>query len=78
MEKDGAVASSKMMGFYEKAIALDPIFPEPYRAIGLLHYKDENWGLAEKAFMSYLALSPHNQDRAYIQEYLEKCRTEGV
>lgn len=76
--KGDAVARSKMMGFYEKAIALDPIFPEPYRAIGLLHYKDEKWGLAEKAFMSYLALSTHNQDRAYILEYLEKCRTEGV
>ncbi len=76
--KGGAVANNKMIGFYEKAIALDPIYPEPYRAIGLLHYKDEKWGLAKKAFESYLAVSPHNQDRAYILEYLEKCQTEGV
>lgn len=76
--KGGAVASNKMIGFYEKAIALDPVYPEPYRAIGLLHYKDEKWGLAKKAFESYLAVSPHNQDRAYILEYLEKCQTEGV
>ena len=76
--KGGAVTSNKMMGFYEKAIALDPVYPAPYRAIGLLHYKDENWDLAKKAFKSYLALSPHNQDRAYILEYIEKCRTEGV
>jgi uncharacterized protein HemY len=76
--KGGAVPDNKMIGFYEKAIALDPVYPEPYRAIGLLHYKDEKWGLAKKAFESYLAVSPHNQDRAYILEYLEKCQTEGV
>jgi tetratricopeptide (TPR) repeat protein len=77
-QKGGAVASNKMRGFYEKAIALDPVYPEPYRAIGLLHYKDEKWGLAKKAFKSYLGLSPYNHDRAYILEYLEKCQTEGV
>jgi tetratricopeptide (TPR) repeat protein len=77
-QKGGAMASNKMMGFYEKAIALDPVYPEPYRAIGLLHYKDEKWGLAKKAFESYLSLSPHIHDKEYIMAYIQKCQSEGV
>jgi predicted Zn-dependent protease len=68
----------KMISFYEKAISVDPIYPEPYRAICLLHYKDEKWGLAKKAFESYLSLSPHIHDKEYILAYIQKCQIEGV
>jgi predicted Zn-dependent protease len=63
-----------MKGFYEKAISLDPIYPDPYRAIGLIYYKEEDWDLARKAFESYLSLSPPIQDRAYIVGYLKQCQ----
>lgn len=69
---------NKMKRYYEKAIYMDPVYAEPYRAIGLIHYKEEAWGLARKAFESYLALSPHVQDRAYILEYLKECNAKGV
>ena len=69
---------NKMIGFYEKAISVDPIYPEPYRAIGLLHYKNEKWDLAKKAFESYLSLSPHIHDKEYILAYIQKCQIEGV
>jgi tetratricopeptide (TPR) repeat protein len=67
---------TRIRGYYEKAISVDPVYPEPYRAIGLLHYKDEKWDLAKKAFESYLTLSPDIHDKAYILEYLKKCRSE--
>ena len=67
-----------MISFYEKAISVDPIYPEPYRAIGLLHYKNEKWDLAKKAFESYLSLSPHIHDKEYILAYIQKCQIEGV
>ena len=63
-----------MKGFYEKAISLDPIYPDPYKAIGLIYYKEEDWDLAKKAFESYLSLSPPIQDRAYIIGYIKQCR----
>ena len=69
---------NKMISFYEKAISVDPIYPEPYRAIGLLHYKNEKWDLAKKAFESYLSLSPHIHDKEYILAYIQKCQIEGV
>ena len=63
-----------MKGFYEKAISIDPIYPDPYRAIGLIYYKEEDWDRARKAFESYLSLSPPIQDRAYILGYLKQCQ----
>ena len=76
--KGGTAERNKMISFYEKAISVDPIYPEPYRAIGLLHYKNEEWDLAKKAFESYLSLSPQIHDKEYIQSYIQRCRTEGV
>jgi predicted Zn-dependent protease len=74
----GTEERKRMIAFYEKAISVDPIYPEPYRAIGLLHYKDEKWDLAKKAFESYLSLSPHIYDKEYIESYIQKCQIEGV
>jgi predicted Zn-dependent protease len=77
--KGGTADRTRIRGYYEKAISVDPVYPEPYRAIGLIHYKDEKWNLAKKAFESYLTLSPNIHDKAYILEYLKKCRSkEGL
>jgi predicted Zn-dependent protease len=73
-QQSQTVAVKNMKGFYEKAISIDPIYPEPYRAIGLIYYKEEDWDLARKAFESYLSLSPPVQDRAYIIGYLKQCQ----
>ena len=34
--------------FYEKAIALDPSYPDPHKAIGLIYFKGGDWGLAKR------------------------------
>lgn len=65
-------------GFYEKAIALDPSYPDPYKAIGLIYFKEGAWMLAKRSFESSLALSPHMQDRAYIRGYLQECNKRGI
>ena len=64
--------------FYEKAIALDPSYPDPHKAIGLIYYKEGDWVLAKRSFESTLALSPHMHDRAYIQGYLQECSKRGT
>jgi predicted Zn-dependent protease len=64
--------------FYEKAIALDPSYPDPHKAIGLIYFKEGEWVLAKRSFESSLALSPHMHDRAYVQGYLQECNKRGI
>ena len=59
--------------YYEKAISLDPSYPEPYKAVGLIYYKEGEKRLARRSFESCLSLSPHEPDSAYIRGYLEQC-----
>ena len=59
--------------YYKKAILLDPSYPEPYKAVGLIYYKEGEERLARRSFESCLALSPHEPDRVYIRGYLEQC-----
>lgn len=58
---------------YKKAISLDPFYPDPHKAIGLIYYKDGEKTLAKKSFGQCLSLSPHRADKAYIVGYLKKC-----
>jgi predicted Zn-dependent protease len=72
--QDDAAAAIK---YYEKSISLNPSFPEPHKAMGLIHYKDGEKRLAKKYFESCLLLSPDTADKAYIQGYLKLCATNG-
>ena len=72
--QDDATAAIKS---YKKSISLNPSFPEPHKAMGLIHYKDGEKRLAKKYFESCLLLSPDTADKAYIQGYLKLCVTNG-
>lgn len=72
--QDDAAAAIK---YYERSISLNPSYPEPRKAMGLIHYKGGEKRLAKKYFESCLLLSPDTIDRAYIQEYLKLCVTNG-
>jgi len=72
-QEDAAAA----IKYYEKSISLNPSFPEPHKAMGLIHYKDGEKRLAKKYFESCLLLSPDTADKAYIQGYLKLCVTNG-
>ena len=65
------------VSYYEKAISLDPSYPEPHKALGLIHYKEGEKQLAKKFFESCLLLSPNASDKAYIQGYLKNCKPSG-
>ncbi len=71
--RDDDAASA--IGYYEKAISLNPTFAEPHKAIGLIHYKAGEKGLAQKFFQSCLVLSPDSADKAYLEKYLKLCST---
>ncbi|MGD9078026.1 MAG: M48 family metalloprotease [Desulfobacterales bacterium] len=58
---------------YNRAIALDPGYAAPHKAIGLIHYKNGHHALAKKFFESCLQLSPNAPDKAYIRGYLRQC-----
>ncbi|MGD8962678.1 MAG: M48 family metalloprotease [Desulfobacterales bacterium] len=61
------------LGYYSRAIRLDPSFAAPHKAIGLIHYKKGQHALAKKFFESCLQLSPNSPDKAYIKGYLKRC-----
>ena len=61
------------LGYYNRAIRLDPSFAAPHKAIGLIHYKKGQHALARKFFESCLQLYPDSPDKAYIKGYLEQC-----
>ncbi len=69
--------SKKAIQQYQKAIALDPSFPAPHKAMGLMHYKEGERLLAQKFFESCLLLSPDAPDKAFIQGYLQRCINNG-
>jgi len=72
--QDDATAA---ISYYKMAISLDPSFPEPHQALGLMHYKKGKKLLAKKFFESCLLLSLDAGDKAYIQGYLKNCETSG-
>lgn len=64
----------KARACYLKAIALDPAYPDPHRAMGLVAYKMKEGDLARKSLEQYLALVPKASDRGYIEEMLKSLR----
>ena len=76
-QRDGQNDTGIAVQFYEKAISLDPTFPEPHRAMGIIHYKEGAKELAKKFFESCLLLSPNASDKAYIKGYLKNCMPSG-
>jgi predicted Zn-dependent protease len=63
----------KALANYDRAVSLDPNFAAPYKAIGLIHYKEGRRTLARKFFESCMQLAPDSPDKAYIQGYLRQC-----
>ncbi|TGU72128.1 hypothetical protein E4633_07355 [Geomonas terrae] len=64
----------KAKELYQKAVRLDPLYPEPYRMLGLIAYKEKDVELARKSLGEYLKLQPGAQDRGYIEGMLQNLR----
>ncbi len=76
-QRDDQDDAQSAVSYFEKAILLDPNYPEPHRAMGLIHYKVGKKQLAKKFFESCLLLSPNASDQAYIRDYLKNCQRSG-
>ena len=76
-QQDRKTDTGAAIKHYQQAIKLDPSFPAPYKAMGLMHYKKGQRRLAKKFFESCLLLSPDAPDKAYIQGYLKMCTNNG-
>ncbi len=76
-QKGGDVDRAKAKAHYQKAIALAPTFSEAYRGLGMVHYREGAIAEATAAFEKYLSLSPRASDRAYIEDYISRCREKG-
>lgn len=66
------VAEAKRL--FQKANTVDPAYPDAYKGLGLLYFKEGKKPAAAKSFRTYLAKAPHAADRSYIEEYLAQCR----
>lgn len=55
---------------YERAIALDPAYADPFRQLGLLYFQSRDYSQARAAFERYLVLKPDAADARRIREYI--------
>jgi regulator of sirC expression with transglutaminase-like and TPR domain len=55
---------------YDRAAALDPTYPDPFRQMGFLYYQSKQTEKSKEAFRKYLALKPDAPDARRIKEYL--------
>jgi Zn-dependent protease with chaperone function len=58
---------------YKKAISLEPRYADPYRAIGMILFKQGQLSLARQSFETCLSLAPHSNANAYVLSYLKRC-----
>ncbi len=68
-EDDAEVAKD----YYCKAIAIDPLFPESHRGLGLIYFKRGEKRTAKTHFETYLSLKPRASDRLYTEQYIRQC-----
>ncbi len=55
---------------YDRAAALDPTYPDPFRQMGFLYYQSKQTEKSKEAFRKYLSLKPDAPDARRIKEYL--------
>jgi len=69
-QRNGTGDGEQAVEAYLRAISADASYPEPYRALGLIHYKNSEKVEARKYLEKYLILNPGAPDRPYVEGYL--------
>jgi predicted Zn-dependent protease len=62
---------------YEAAVEEAPEYAPSYRALGMLHMKEDRADLAISFFSKYLELNPGAADRGYVEQYLSNLKRSG-
>lgn len=70
--EDGDQSEAKKQ--FQKSVAVAPSYPDAYKGLGLVYFKEGNKSQARKAFNSYLGKAPHAPDRSYIEDYVAQCK----
>jgi predicted Zn-dependent protease len=70
--EEGDIAEAKSL--FQKGVSVDPAYPDTYKELGLIYFKEGKKVQAVKVFRSYLAKAPNAPDRSYVEEYLAQCR----
>lgn len=70
--EDGDQSEAKKQ--FQKAVSVAPSYPDAYRGLGLVYFKEGNRSQAMKAFKSYLGKAPHAPDKSYIDDYVAQCK----
>ena len=65
----------KTLEHYEKAVSINATYPEPYKGLGFLYYKQEKKELARKYFEQYLAVAFSIRIRQGIHRRIYKIDT---
>jgi len=73
-QKAGEGDMQKAEQHFQKAVLLDPAYPDPHKGLGLIQLRRGKACLAKKSLESYLALAPAASDRAYIEGYIRQCQ----
>lgn len=69
-QRNGTGDGDQAVEEYRRAISSNAFYPEPYRALGLIHYKKSEKVEARKYLEKYLALNPGAPDRPYVEGYI--------
>lgn len=59
---------------YKLALEYSPSYPEPYRTLGMLYYKQGRWKESEGMLEKYLSLAPAPPDKVYMEQYLKEIK----
>lgn len=61
--------------YYRQSITHNPQYAPPYRALGILSYKNKDFVGAAEYFERYLALAPEEPEAAFVKQYLDTITT---
>ncbi len=67
---DKPALEAQALQAYDRAVSLDPTYPDPFRQMGFLYYQSKQTEKSKEAFRKYLALKPDASDARRIKEYL--------
>ncbi|MEX2964121.1 M48 family metalloprotease [Microbulbifer sp. TYP-18] len=73
--EEGDIA--KATEYYQTSIERNPNYAPPYRALGIIAYKKEDFVGAAEYFERYLVLAPSAPESAFVKQYLETIRTKA-